>query len=677
MLPQGGASLPWTNINVFSLLTFEKESKLQIYIDKYASSTKVSYSLAEVLAIIIHNIISRRMYEKTNIPIISCSKELGEAIGVKTFHLLELKKAVLSKTIQVSNGKPDTIHLPEEEIRPTVHEFLKRASEFDKHQHKNHDGWCILKPSFLHLLKKLPNFHSQGLLPIRDVKKFLDQYISLKGSKVNDQENSMIVNIKNDPLGKIFGVNKFHRIQTLKFILANIRLVNNKDSSTQTMQLERDGGQEPMEPSAEPQVIRQNDSQNTGNQRDDGRIVLINQSGDTSGQPSLQITISLSRLLSLQPGQAITTKLPGHLLTRSETGYYQILRLDSTSNEGHSATTVQITPGNSTQTSPPESLDQQLSSHQGAVQNQVQHSSTFTIPQRAGVVFRANRSMHHASPPQVRPNTSTNNETEENNPYKTVVENIENLPGRRNNLESNQYSHPPYTQYPSEEIHCTNETECRHDPNRDTLLCHEKTINSSDEEMYEGEYEVDSSQDDERPFQANGRGLLYSSPNDSDSEFLIPLELSKKEMIPGPLECLSSADSVYTSTEHDEVFGIHIPKFNKCSLCRQPNESKLPICKNCWTIRKKWIKIKKAVKRKNLHVSLTSSTKTHLPTMLQKHKNKILCRNCNDRAPDGRFIHRRAAHQGYCYTCAKSMWKKDDYCPQCNLKIERVIKSYK
>ena len=257
MLPQGGASLPWTNISVFSLLTFERESKLQIYIDKYASSTKVSYSLAEVLAIIIHNIISRRMYEETNIPIISCSRELGDAIGVKTFHLLELKKAVLSKTIQVSNGKPDTIHLPEEEIKPTVHEFLKRASEFDKHQHKNHDGWCILKPSFLHLLKKLPNFPGQGLLPLRDVKKFLDQYISLRGSKVNDQENSMIVNIKNDPLGKIFGVNKFHRIQTLKFISANIRLVNIRDSSTQTIQVEMDGGQESVEPGVEPQVIGQ------------------------------------------------------------------------------------------------------------------------------------------------------------------------------------------------------------------------------------------------------------------------------------------------------------------------------------------------------------------------------------------------------------------------------------
>ena len=498
------------SINIFSLLIFKKESTLKAYIDKYARTTKISYSLAEVMTIIIHSIISKKMYEKTNIPIISCSKELGEAIGVRTLHLLELKKAVLSKVIQISNGKPAMIHLPEEEIKPTVHEFLKKASEFDKYQHKDHDSWCELNPSFLHLLRKLPNFPNQGFLPIHEVKKFLDKYIFSRGRITTDQENKMILYIKNDPLGKIFGVDKFHRMQTYRLISTHIRIINNRDSSSQTDAFEKNDLYE----------------------------IVVGSSG--VHETSLQRRLSYPEL-----------------------------------------------------------------------------------------------------------NVTKINES-------------------------------PYSQPSAGEIHSTNATDWAYTHGRDALTCCEEIMDTSDEEMYEGEYEVNSSQDDERPFQANGRGFLYSSPNNSDSEIHTLLELSKKEPIPRPLEPLSSPDSVYTSTNgHDEVLGIPIPEFDKCSLCHLNNASKLPICQRCWTIRRRWIKNKKSNKQKNFHESFNTSTKTYHSTALQRHNSKVLCRNCNDRVPDGRFVHKKSAHQGYCYTCAKCMWKKNDYCPHCNLRIERIIRSFR
>ena len=55
--------------------------------------------------------------------------------------------------------------------------------------------------------------------------------------------------------------------------------------------------------------------------------VVINQPGMRPGQPGSQITVPLSTLQSLQAGQGIPTGTPGHLLVKTESGQYQILRV--------------------------------------------------------------------------------------------------------------------------------------------------------------------------------------------------------------------------------------------------------------------------------------------------------------------------------------------------------------
>merc|ERR1719282_1587564 len=55
--------------------------------------------------------------------------------------------------------------------------------------------------------------------------------------------------------------------------------------------------------------------------------VVINQPGLRPGQPGSQITVPLSTLQQLQPGQGIPTGTPGHLLVKTESGQYQILRV--------------------------------------------------------------------------------------------------------------------------------------------------------------------------------------------------------------------------------------------------------------------------------------------------------------------------------------------------------------
>ena len=62
------------------------------------------------------------------------------------------------------------------------------------------------------------------------------------------------------------------------------------------------------------------------------------------GQPGSQITVPLSALQSLQPGQGIPTGQPGQLLVKTETGQYQIVRVG----QGGNSTTPVTKPGSLT-----------------------------------------------------------------------------------------------------------------------------------------------------------------------------------------------------------------------------------------------------------------------------------------------------------------------------------------
>merc|ERR1719209_1638225 len=79
-------------------------------------------------------------------------------------------------------------------------------------------------------------------------------------------------------------------------------------------------------PTGQPAVIRQQPPHVPQNQAGIQRVV-INQPGLRPGQPGSQITVPLSTLQALQAGQGIPTGQPGHLLVKTETGQYQILRV--------------------------------------------------------------------------------------------------------------------------------------------------------------------------------------------------------------------------------------------------------------------------------------------------------------------------------------------------------------
>jgi transcription initiation factor TFIID subunit 4 len=99
--------------------------------------------------------------------------------------------------------------------------------------------------------------------------------------------------------------------------------------------------QQAQAPVGQTAVIRQQLPQVPQNQAGIQRVV-INQPGIRPGQPGSQITVPLSTLQALQAGQGIPTGQPGHLLVKTETGQYQILRVGPPGQGGNTTTATPV-----------------------------------------------------------------------------------------------------------------------------------------------------------------------------------------------------------------------------------------------------------------------------------------------------------------------------------------------
>jgi len=145
------------------------------------------------------------------------------------------------------------------------------------------------------------------------------------------------------------------------------------------------------------QVIRQATAPGQAGQQQMAGIqrVVINQPGLRPGQPGAQITVPLSTLQALQAGQGIPTGQPGHLLVKTETGQYQILRVGPPGAGGTttaSPVTVQPSP-------------QQPSNVTAAVQPAQQQQPQFATPNSAAA--SAVRQQPPGPPGPMRPQQPT------------------------------------------------------------------------------------------------------------------------------------------------------------------------------------------------------------------------------------------------------------------------------
>ena len=229
-------------------------------------------------------------------------------------------------------------------------------------------------------------------------------------------------------------------------------------------------------------------------------------------------------------------------------------------------------------------------------------------------------------------------------------------------------------------------------------------INSRD---HIGEYEIESSEDEDRPPQAMGRGGEFSSPEDTDSDLREAPWDSKVTTIEheGKNNKYSGDDEQEVGAAKDVRNQMTRPKAvdttnKKCCGCRVLLPSAYPYCKKCWNIRKEWIperpkrkrttdsvKARKRAKlmstERSVSESLVECTQVKSTTVMEIKQQLAkqgepaaadLCTLCCQRDKNTLFVHGRIGHQLTCFPCAKRLWKKQAGCPACRRKISQIIK---
>ena len=153
-------------------------------------------------------------------------------------------------------------------------------------------------------------------------------------------------------------------------------------------------------------------------------------------------------------------------------------------------------------------------------------------------------------------------------------------------------------------------------------------LDSSDEDVddtvdkvYEVEYDIVSSEEEERPPQANGVGNEFSSASDTDTEADEQIKI-----VPHGKSTVDNCEDFADGEDDLDNFVITNPKVSasKCVSCGEFNENGLPKCNNCWEIRNNWVerpKTKRKHKKNSAHLNETLKTDTELFSQRQK----LLC----------------------------------------------------
>jgi len=187
----------------------------------------------------------------------------------------------------------------------------------------------------------------------------------------------------------------------------------------------------------------------------------------------------------------------------------------------------------------------------------------------------------------------------------------------------------------------------------------------TDEIVYEYDtYSTDEAAE-ERPIQAGG-GMDDSSDEDSDPECLTE-----------PVIQIAEADS---ETENwadceDNTIEERVAQTMDCSQyclgCKKLSNGRF--CQSCWQARKDWLPDRPKLPFKSRRQRDTLREKQ---TVSPNHDmmDGNLCTICCAGPKNASLIHGQLGHLGFCYPCAKKIWKKQGRCPVCRRKVEKIVK---
>lgn len=210
-----------------SYYTFKIGSLLEDYIISQIKTPRNCYTLADVLTILKEIIRRKKMYDTKNPAIILCDFNLAKVLGMKGCHVTEIRDIVSHQLLRLP--EPYQTKLKEQASEPSNPVLpprepcdLERSSAIERVDpaiYTDQNARFELKPDFYQTLSTLPHFNvKQTLFAYSEVTLLLSNYILSKKHSILDPHNIKLAIVKDDPLGKAFQVDAFHRCQVTNLL---------------------------------------------------------------------------------------------------------------------------------------------------------------------------------------------------------------------------------------------------------------------------------------------------------------------------------------------------------------------------------------------------------------------------------------------------------------------------
>ena len=232
--------------------TFRVDAPLKNYIHSKTNSVREIYTLAQLLTILKNIIGDEGLYDPRNTYIILCDTAMEAAFDLPGMHVTEIREFVFRQLellpeeyqnpvpIQQHNQSVSEI-LPQETANEPTTSTIDSEVEFIEPRicskvYSNKNARFRLKPDFYDLLSVVPSFDkTQTLFAYDEVTELLSKYILSKKDSIFDLRHVKLALVKNDPLGKVFAVDAFHRLQVTSMLrkqLIYVLDVSSEDSSS-------------------------------------------------------------------------------------------------------------------------------------------------------------------------------------------------------------------------------------------------------------------------------------------------------------------------------------------------------------------------------------------------------------------------------------------------------------
>jgi len=233
--------------------TFKVNAPLKNYIRLKTNSMRENYTLAELLTILKNVIADEELYDHRNHAIILCNSELEAALDLPGMHVTELRECVYRQIVELPEEYQNPVPvsasvseiLPQETVsEPTTSTVGAQSTVGSEVQiidqtvrrisnkiYSNTNARFELKPDFRDVLSLVPGFeHHRTLFSYDEITALLSTYLLSRKESIFDSRHIKLALVKNDPLGKAFDVDCFHRCQVTSMLRKQIIYVGNVSS---------------------------------------------------------------------------------------------------------------------------------------------------------------------------------------------------------------------------------------------------------------------------------------------------------------------------------------------------------------------------------------------------------------------------------------------------------------